>query len=121
MQVVSTYIILFHMDAIVFPCPNIDSEFCMYIKGVAWRKFPSNANGSFTGTEMPLNWQPWYSLEKLKTSFDFSCQYQSSQPDDLSVSVSFFVHKFAGDACECLLNLRYLREKINSLFDDDIR
>ena len=40
-----------------------------------------------TETESSSGWQLWYSLETLKASFNVSSEYQSCQPDDLSVSV----------------------------------
>ena len=41
-----------------------------------------------TETKMSSGWQPWYSLEMLKTSFNISSEYQGSQTDDLSISVN---------------------------------
>ena len=35
-----------------------------------------------TETDRSSGWQPWYSLETLKTSFNVSSEYQSCQPDD---------------------------------------
>ena len=40
-----------------------------------------------TEMERLLGWQPWYSLETLKTSFNVSSEYQGCRSDDLSVSV----------------------------------
>ena len=40
-----------------------------------------------TETERSSGWQPWYSLETLKTSFNVSSEYQGCQPDHFSVSV----------------------------------
>ena len=42
---------------------------------------------SITETERSSGWQPWYSLETLKTSFNVSSEYQGRQADELSVSV----------------------------------
>ena len=38
-----------------------------------------------TQTEMSSGWQPWYSLETLKTSFSVCSECQGCHPDDLSV------------------------------------
>ena len=47
---------------------------------------------SYTETERSSGWQPWYSLETLKTSFNVSSEYQGCQPDHFSVSVYVFLH-----------------------------
>ena len=48
-----------------------------------------------TETERSSGWQPWYSLETLKTSFNVSSEYQDCHPDDLSVSVTV-LHQHPG-------------------------
>ena len=49
----------------------------------------------YTEMERSSWWQPWYSLETLKTSFNVSSEYQSYQPDDVSVSVHGLQDSFA--------------------------
>ena len=44
----------------------------------------------FTEAERSSRWQPWYSLETLKTSFNVSSEYQDCHPDDLCISVFEF-------------------------------
>ena len=40
-----------------------------------------------TEMERSSGWQPWYSLQMLKTSFNISSEYQGCHPEDLSISV----------------------------------
>ena len=42
---------------------------------------------SCTETERSSGWQPWYSLETLKASFNVSSEYQGCHPEDISVCV----------------------------------
>ena len=47
-------------------------------------------------------WQPWYSLETLKTSFNVSSEYQCCHPDDISVSVHRYLSQFKlVSECRC--------------------
>ena len=63
-------------------CKNLFT-FKIRHKAIAWSIVDPNT----LKRKCSSGWQPWYSLETLKTSFNISSEYQGCQPDDLSVSV----------------------------------
>ena len=73
-------------DVIVMLQPifsNFSFSFLVFLCEYYWSLFAR----PITETERSSGWQPWYSLETLKTRFNVSSEYQSCHTGDLSVSV----------------------------------